>query len=219
MATSVDAHLASETRTFSIIKPSEKHVGTVIMCHGMGDNGDSWKNAFLQWSWDTRFPHLKFLFPNAQEIAITLAKGYTMSAWYDILTTNDVRGGLYDEKGLANCRDYLVNLIEEEMQIGIEAENILLGGFSQGGAIGLYTGLTMDQDIGGVFALSAYLPMAPQAREISHRFHFDCNSPSLRTQFVLMNGTNDPVVKHPWAKWSVEGFENSGCDVQLMSYR
>lgn len=195
------------------IDASERHVGTVIFCHGMSDNSQNWANIITKWSWPQRFPHMKFILPGAPCIPVTLAKGHSLSAWYDVLTPNDILGGKYDEAGLAQSRAHLESLVHTEIKAGIRAESIILGGFSQGAAMALYTGLTTTQAPGGVFALSGYLPMLPEVRA-----HVEQQKQSRATKFYMGNGTNDMYVKHPWAQWSAEVITCGGYELRFESY-
>jgi predicted esterase len=90
-------------------------------------------------------------------------------------------------------------------------------GFSQGGALALYAGASMQLHVGGVFAMSSYLPMAPRVRD---RLEAEraAGAPGRATTFCLANGTNDPIIKFPWAQWSEEALRAGGYDVRLISY-
>jgi predicted esterase len=139
-----------------------------------------------------------------------------MSAWFDVLSTNDVRGGIHDEAGMLRSARYLRELIEEEIKTGIPASKILLGGFSQGGAISLLTGIMLPFVLGGVFSLCGYLPMIPRVMTMEDQLM----PLRLRRELAMFmgNGTNDPKVKFPWGEWSAVGLAVTGYDVDFRSY-
>lgn len=61
--------------------------------------------------------------------------------------------------GIKRAAKLIHSMIEKEINGGIPAERILLGGFSQGGALALYSAFTFTQRIAGVIALSCWLPL------------------------------------------------------------
>ncbi|KAJ6487054.1 Alpha/Beta hydrolase protein [Mycena sanguinolenta] len=200
----------------SEILPMERHVGTIIMLHGMGETNKHWYDLVCARGLEVRFPHLKFVFPEAPSRRITLVNGPPMSAWFDVLTTNDVRGGTHDEAGLQAGCAFLEQLVQAE-SVDVPLENILLVGYSQGGALALFAAAKMKTFVGGVFAVSSYMPMAPQVRQDLESERAN-DKASRTTTFRLAHGTNDPSVKFPWAKWTEETLRAGGCDVRLISY-
>ena len=128
---------------------------------------------------------LRFLFPHAPVRPVTINAGYAMRAWYDIASLD--RGTREDESGiLASCAEVRA-LIARENSRGIETRRIVLAGFSQGGALALYAGLTHPERLAGVLALSCYLPLAP-------RFASERTAANQPTPVFLAHGTVDTIV-------------------------
>lgn len=57
-------------------------------------------------------------------------------------------------------------LISEEVDAGLPSSRIVLGGFSQGGAMSLLTGLTSERKLGGVVCLSGWLPLRHKVKSV-----------------------------------------------------
>ena len=140
-----------------------------------------------------------------------------MSSWFDVLSTNDVRGGSHDEIGMSRSRLYLQSLVEKEIDAGTPPSRIVLGGFSQGGAISLLTGISLPYVLRGVFSLCGYLPMIPRVTTMSEN---DLMPAPLRQGLAIFmgNGTNDPKIKHPWGQWSAKALMTMGYKVDFRSY-
>lgn len=104
-----------------------------------------------------------------------------------------------DEPGILRSREYFNTLIKEQMDQGISASRIVLGGFSQGGAMSLFTGLTGKEKLGGVFGLSCYLLLSDRIKNfIPEGF------PNKDTPFFLAHGQEDEVVPFDFGKQSSE---------------
>ena len=123
-----------------------------------------------------------------------------MSSWFDVLSSNDVRGELHEE-GISRPRHYLQYLVQAEIEGGIPTSRIILGGFSQGGAIALLTGISSPYPLRGVFSLCGSLPMIPRILASTEE---DLMPRSIRQKAAIFigNGTNDPKIKYPWGQWS-----------------
>ncbi len=126
---------------------------TVIWLHGLGANGHDFEGIV---------PHLhlpdtlaiRFIFPHAPEIPVTINGGYIMPAWYDILEMNIERK--IDQQQIQASSDAIKALIEREIERGISSQRIILAGFSQGGAVAYHCALSFDKPLGALFALSTY---------------------------------------------------------------
>jgi phospholipase/carboxylesterase len=130
--------------------------GSVIWLHGLGADGHDFEPIVPE----LRLPQdlgLRFVFPHAPMRPVTLNGGMTMRAWYDILTLD--RGGLEDEAGIRASAEILGQLVAGEQERGVAPHRIVVAGFSQGGAIALHAGLRSRQVLGGIMALSTYLPL------------------------------------------------------------
>ncbi|UTA47855.1 alpha/beta hydrolase [Simiduia sp. 21SJ11W-1] len=125
---------------------------SVIWLHGLGASGHDFEPVV---------PHLglgdlavRFIFPHAPEIPVTINGGYVMPAWYDILAMDFERK--IDEAQIQASSDAIGALIERERERGVPAERIVLAGFSQGGAVAYHTGLSYPHPLAGILALSTY---------------------------------------------------------------
>ena len=133
----------------------------VILLHGLGADA----NDFVPLVPELRLaglPAVRFVFPNAPEIAVTANNGYVMRAWYDIYppSINPAVARREDEAGLRASMQQVQGLIEREIARGVPSQRIVLMGFSQGCAMTLLTGLRAPQRLAGLIALSGYLPLA-----------------------------------------------------------
>jgi phospholipase/carboxylesterase len=130
---------------------------TVIWLHGLGADG----NDFVPVIPELHLPAdkgIRFVFPNAPMLPVSVNNGYVMPAWYDIFAM-DLMAKI-DVEGILRSADYLQTLIDVEIRSGIKPENIVLAGFSQGGVIALVCALRSSAPLAGVMALSCYLPEA-----------------------------------------------------------
>ena len=133
---------------------------SVIWMHGLGADGNDFAPMVPELGL-REAPGIRFIFPHAPMMPVTLNNGYVMRAWYDV-TAGDLEGRQRqaDENGVRASQAAIGNLIAHENQRGIAARDIVIAGFSQGGAIALQTGLRHRERLAGVMALSAYLPLA-----------------------------------------------------------
>jgi len=127
----------------------------VIWLHGLGADGHDFEPIVPQLRLPASKP-VRFIFPNAPRRPVTINMGMRMPAWYDIL---QLGGGPEDEAGIRESQAALEKLIATQKQKGIPARKIVLAGFSQGGAIVLQTALRHAERLGGLMALSTYLPL------------------------------------------------------------
>ncbi|MEO0478585.1 MAG: dienelactone hydrolase family protein [Planctomycetota bacterium] len=127
---------------------------SVIWLHGLGADGHDFEPVvpMLGLPPDLR---VRFVFPHAPSIPVTLNQGFVMPAWYDIQEIDLKRR--HDEAGIRRSASQVRDLIALENERGIPTERIVLAGFSQGGAIALFEGLRHEKALAGVMALSTYL--------------------------------------------------------------
>ena len=143
------------------IETAPNPTACVIWLHGLGADGNDFAPMVPEFRLHEP-PAIRFIFPHAPMMPVTINNGYVMRAWYDV-TPGDLEGGSSkkaDEKGIRASQAAIGNLIAHEKQRGIAARDIVIAGFSQGGAIALQTGLRHLERLAGVMALSAYLPLA-----------------------------------------------------------
>ncbi len=167
--------------------PATPPVGSVIWLHGLGADGNDFAPIVPELNLPNNLP-LRFVFPHAPTMPVTINNGYSMPAWYDIVSFEVDRHA--DTAGIEASKKHVHALIENEEKLGIPAEKIIIAGFSQGAVMALTTGLTYPKRLGGIIALSGYLPqrdtVLEQASKVNHTI-----------PIFLGHGKEDNVV--PWA--------------------
>lgn len=144
----------SASRAPFTINATSKASGLVIFLHGLGDDGNGWCEGFKH----IKQKHVQYVFPNAEAMPVTLNMGMVMPSWFDIASL-DMKGK-EDEKGIKKAAEAVRNLMKAEQdKAGVSADRVVLGGFSMGGALALYTALTHTEQIGGLILLSSWLPL------------------------------------------------------------
>ena len=156
----------------------------IIILHGLGASATDFVPVARQWNLRA-LGDVRFVFPFAPELPVTINGGMRMPAWYDILGLDLVRRE--DEKSLRESSAALKALIDREIAGGIPASRIVLGGFSQGCAMTLLTGLRAPQRLAGLLGMSGYLPLA--ATTAAERSEANKDTP-----IFLGHGRMDPVV-------------------------
>jgi len=188
-----------------IVKPKAKHTATLFFFHGLGDQGAGWADAFKS---EISIPHLKVVCPNAGVRPVTLNFGMAMPAWYDIIgLTVDAPE---DAAGIQKATEYVHELIEAEIKEGIPSERIALGGFSMGGALAIYAGLTYNKPLAGILGLSSFLL---QRDKIPGN-----HTANLKTPIFLGHGTNDFLVPLMFGQMTKEAISNFNPNVEIKTY-
>ena len=184
---------------------SSNPVYSVIWLHGLGADG----NDFVPVAKALNLPDMRFVFPHAPVRPVTLNGGYAMRAWYDIYAL-DLKSG-EDREGILESRAQIAELVEREKERGIDAHRIFLAGFSQGGAIALYSGLLHPEKLAGILALSTYLPLADTAAREAH----PANS---ATPVFMAHGVMDEIIPVASGLASKNAIENLGHEVEWHRY-
>ena len=181
---------------------------SVIWLHGLGADGNDFASIVPQL--DLRgCPPIRFIFPHAPSMPVTINGGYMMPAWYDILGVNLV--DRQDAAGIQKSEKAIRALIEQEVARGIPYERIVLAGFSQGCAMALHTGLRLPHRLAGIMALSGYLPLASQ-------FAAERHTANAKTPVFMAHGTQDPVVVLKRGEDSRDALKALGHPVQWHTY-
>ncbi|KAI0019052.1 Phospholipase/carboxylesterase [Xylariomycetidae sp. FL0641] len=193
-----------------------KHTATVIFVHGLGDTGHGWASAVDNWRRRQKLDEVKFVLPHAPRLPITAADGMPMPGWFDIYALSgkieDIRAN-QDESGILTTREYLNGLIQSEIDAGVPANRIVLGGFSQGGASSLFTGLTAKVKLAGIVALSSWLPLDAKFPDFVKESDNNRDTPIL-----MCHGDMDPVVPTPLGKMSFDMLKSQGFSASLKMY-
>ncbi len=178
--------------------------GSVIWLHGLGADGHDFEPIVPE----LRLPEalaLRFVFPHAPMRPVTINGGMKMRAWFDILSLD--RDGLADEDGVRESTATLEALIQREVERGIDASNIVVAGFSQGGAIAMRAALRSKQKLAGLMALSTYLPLASELRD-----------EVVKLPIFMAHGTFDPVLPIALGRESADLLIAAGLDVEWHDY-
>jgi phospholipase/carboxylesterase len=137
------------------VETAPKPNAVVIWLHGLGADGHDFEPIVPELvsrgerAW-------RFVFPNAPVRPVTINNGMRMRAWYDIAGLD--RDTAEDAAGFKDSDNQIRELIAREVTRGIPAGRIVLAGFSQGGAVSLYTVPRLTEKLAGAMALSCYLP-------------------------------------------------------------
>jgi len=166
------------------IETGRNPTGTVLWLHGLGADGHDFAPIVPQLVEPHERP-LRFVFPHAPVRPVTINGGMAMRAWYDILGFN--RGVPHDEVGIRASDVEVRALIQRENQRGIPTNRIVLGGFSQGGAISLFSGPRYPEKLAGIMALSCYMLLEDLLPTERTRVNY-------ATPVFLAHGNQDPVV-------------------------
>jgi phospholipase/carboxylesterase len=180
----------------------------VIWLHGLGADGHDFAGLVPELD-RSACPPIRFVFPHAPSMPVTVNGGYVMPAWYDILGPNLV--SQQDAAGIQASERAIVALIAHEVARGIPAERIVLAGFSQGCAMALHTGLRLPQRLAGIMALSGYLPLADRLAAERH-------AANARTPVFMAHGTQDPVVVLARGEASRDALAALGQPIEWHSY-
>jgi phospholipase/carboxylesterase len=180
----------------------------VIWLHGLGADGNDFVPIIPELKL-TGCPGIRFIFPSAPSMPVTVNGGYVMPAWYDIIGRN-----LMDQEdvlGIQKSATAIVELINKEAHRGIAYDKIVLAGFSQGCAMALHIGLRFPHQLAGIIALSGYLPLAMMANTEKH-------AANEQTPIFMAHGTYDPVVTIDRAQASYAMLEKMGYPVEWNEY-
>lgn len=183
-------------------------VASIIVLHGLGADG----NDFVPIAQELDLAAagaVRFVFPHAPQIPVTINGGMRMRAWYDIVGVDLVRRE--DEAGLRQSQSQVAALIDRERERGIAPSRIVLMGFSQGCAMTLMTGLRYPERLAGLVGLSGYLPLAAMLAAEQH----DANR---LVPIFLAHGTTDPVVPIARATASRDALSALGYSLEWHQY-
>ncbi len=192
-----------------VLNPCAAPVAAVIWLHGLGADGFDFVPIVEELRLPATLP-VRFLFPHARTRPITINNGYVMRAWYDITSLGGGRT-TEDEAGIRESEGVVRDYIEQQIATGIAADRIVIAGFSQGGAIALQTALRYPQRLGGVMALSTYLPLRQTLAK-------EANAANRDVPILMCHGSYDPMVPLALGEASREGLQGLGYSVEWRTY-
>ena len=185
-----------------------KPTGAVIWMHGLGADGHDFEPIVPEIVQKNERA-LRFVFPNAPTRPVTINGGYVMRAWYDIIGLD--RKSSEDEKGIRASDALVRSLIKRENERGIPTERIALAGFSQGGAMALFTGTRYPEKLAGIMALSCYLLLGT-------KLEAEKSAANQSTPIFMAHGRMDNVVHPQLGEESRQLLEKSGYEVEWHAY-
>lgn len=183
---------------------------SIIWLHGLGADGYDFEPIVEK----LNLPNIRFILPHAPDMAVSRNNGYIMPAWYDLYGVPNNKTGYSkeDEEGIKISQNYVNSLIQNELNRGISAERIVIAGFSQGGAIALHTALRYPQKLGGILALSTYLP-------VKTKLASEMNPENTRIPIFMAHGIFDDVISLDMCKISLKTLQSNHYSVSWHEYK
>ncbi len=179
---------------------------SIIWMHGLGADG----NDFAPLADEIDLPFgVRYIFPHAPLMPVSINGGYVMRAWYDI---SDAAIRREDEAGVRASQRSVEALLAREKVRGVAASRIVLAGFSQGGAIALHTGLRHAERLAGILALSTYVPLADKLAAEADPANRD-------VPIFMAHGTHDPMIPVTRARESRDLLLQQGYAPEWKEYR
>lgn len=189
------------------LAPGRAPRGAVIWLHGLGADGHDFVPVVQEL--DLPGQGLRTILPHAPTMPVTINGGYVMPAWYDIFATDLEQR--QDAPGIRRSGDLLNQWIGRQVEQGLTPGQVVVAGFSQGGAVALHAGLRYPQALAGILALSCYLPLA-ETLAAEH------SAAALRTPVWMGHGLDDTVVPLTAAQASLAELRRQGFQATLQTY-
>jgi phospholipase/carboxylesterase len=198
--------LSAETLETIEIETAPDPLASIIWLHGLGADG----NDFAPLADQIALPvAVRYIFPHAPMMPVSINNGYVMRAWYDI-SDADIRRE--DETGVRASQHSVADLLAREKSRGVGASHIVLAGFSQGGAVALHTGLRHGERLAGIMALSTYVPLADKLTSEANPANHD-------VPIFMAHGTADPMIAFARAQASRDLLLQQAYVVEWHEYR
>lgn len=178
----------------------------IIWLHGLGADGEDFVGVAEQMNLPVA---MRYIFPHAPKHPVTINGGFVMRSWYDIADIDIA--AKQDAAGIHASQAEIEKFIEQEKKRGVATENIFLAGFSQGGAVALHTGLRHPARLGGILALSTYLPLADTLSQ-------EVSLSAKNTPIFFGHGRHDPVVPYALGRLSADKLQQHGYQIDWHEY-
>lgn len=179
---------------------------SIIWLHGLGADGQDFVPIVDELDLQVA---VRYIFPNAPLRPVTINGGVVMRAWYDI--AGQSMDAQQDAAGICASQLLVEQLISQEVARGIKSDKIFLAGFSQGGAIALHTAMRQTAPLGGILALSTYLPLADSAAR-------EALASNRATPVFMAHGRDDPVIPYALGAASRDKLQEFGYEVEWHEY-
>lgn len=191
------------------VEPRQPATATVVWMHGLGADGHDFEPIVPH----LRLPHVRFVFPNAPAIPVTINNGFVMPAWYDIrsLDLNPAVTTREDPDQVRRSARAITAILERENQRGVPSERIVLAGFSQGGAMALHVAPRHPQRLAGFMVLSAY-------ELLRGTLAAEQNPANAETPALFCHGRHDPMVPMFAGQAACESVRAPGRDVRWYDF-
>ncbi len=193
-----------------IIETSSEASRVVIWLHGLGADGHDFVPIVPELDLPDQ-ANIRFIFPHAPTRPVTINGGYSMRAWYDILSMNLGDDLSSKREDIMASVDMINKVIEAQLELGVEPSKILLAGFSQGGVIALYAALHFPEKLAGVMALSTHMPFADDILK-------DIDDEHAQIPIFSAHGTDDAVVPHSNGTQYREALKDKDFDITVRDY-
>ena len=181
----------------------------VIWLHGLGADGHDFEPIVPEMKLPAGAA-IRFVFPHAPMRPVTVNNGMVMRAWYDVMISGGRRQE--DEPGVRESDRQIRALIARERERGVPASAIFLFGFSQGGAMALSTGVRYEERLGGIAALSCFLPLADKIAAEATAVNRD-------VPIFMAHGTHDPMIPLDRGAQARDHLAGLGYQVEWHEYR
>ena len=181
---------------------------SVVWLHGLGADGNDFVPVVKELRLPSQF-RVRFVFPHAPMMPVTINNGYVMRAWYDV--TFDGLDRRPDARGIVASQTAIEALLAREKARGIASDRIVLAGFSQGGAITLQAGLRHGESLAGLMVLSSYLPL-PETLAA------EAAPANAQTPIFMAHGAYDDIIPVARAEQSRQALQALGYPVQWHTY-
>ena len=187
------------------VETGDEPEASIIWLHGLGSDG----NDFAPLADEIDLPFaVRYIFPHAPTMPVSINGGYVMRAWYDI---SDAAIRREDEAGVRASQGLIEELLAREQSSGIPANRIVLAGFSQGGAIALHTGMRHAAGLAGIIAFSTYVPVADSLAA-------EASAANRATPIFMAHGSSDPMIPLARAEASYALLQQLGYAVEWHEY-
>jgi phospholipase/carboxylesterase len=190
------------------LEPEKAAQWSVIWMHGLGADGHDFAPVPPHLGIEQRHA-VRFVFPHAPRMPVSINNGFVMPAWYDI-RDGDLRTR-HDEQGIAASALRIRALIAREVERGMPSQRIFLAGFSQGGAMAVHVALRHEQPLAGILALSTYLVCGDTLEA-------QLQSANRGIRCFVAHGLMDPMVPISRGQNLRERLVQLGCEVEWHTY-
>jgi phospholipase/carboxylesterase len=190
------------------VEPLAAADAAVVLLHGLGADGHDFESIVPELRLPAS-PSIRWVFPHAPVRPVTINGGDRMRAWYDIVGLD--RRSPEDEAGIRDSSRAVLDLVRRERERGIDWSRIVLAGFSQGGALALFSALRWPERLAGVAALSTYLPLAATLEKEAH-------PANAAVPVFMAHGTDDSLVSPALGRGARDLLRARGYDVEWHEY-